>query len=284
MTTEIAVRFSPNDIACIQEDLLASPQAPANVVHHFGPGLYIREITIPAGALSIGNYQTIEHLNILLKGKLNYVLPDGSITYMEAPYMFVAPPGKKMGFIFEEVVWQNIYATTETDIEKLEATYWRKDVEASKVFDKEFEESILSHQEDRDDFDLLLKEHSISAEEVYKQSHYRGDCIPFPMGTYKISTERSPIEGKGLFASSDIEEGEVIAPARLNEQRTPAGYQINHSKTPNCIGVLNSDNDIYIVANKKIQGKLGGRSGEELTLDYRQTIKLNNKEVMLCPQ
>jgi hypothetical protein len=42
------------------------------------------------------------------------------ITYVEGPAMFLSPAGRKLGYITEELVIQNIYSTSETDIDKLE--------------------------------------------------------------------------------------------------------------------------------------------------------------------
>jgi hypothetical protein len=67
-----------------------------------------------------------------------------------------------------------------------------------------------------------------------------------------------------------------IAPMRLNGKRTPAGYLVNHSKTPNCIVVFNTNEDIYLIADKQIEGMCGGVLGDELTIDYRYIMKMNN--------
>jgi hypothetical protein len=45
---------------------------------------------------------------------------DGSKKELVAPMTFMAKPGRKVAYIVETVVFQNIYSTSETDIEKLE--------------------------------------------------------------------------------------------------------------------------------------------------------------------
>ena len=63
---------------------------------------------------------------------------------------------------------------------------------------------------------------------------------------------------------------------RLGGYRTPAGYLINHSKNPNAIAFKNSLGDMFLMASRDISGMVGGDLGEEITLDYRQVMQLNN--------
>ena len=88
--------------------------------HHFGPGLYIKEVTMPAGALIVGKVHKVEHMCVMLTGRMILVQEDGTRTELVAPATFVAKPGRKVAYIIETTVFQNIYATDETDVEKLE--------------------------------------------------------------------------------------------------------------------------------------------------------------------
>jgi hypothetical protein len=189
--------------------------------------------------------------------------------------MFVAPAGSKVGYTLEEVVWQNIYATTETDIDTIESMFFK----APDMLVEHQKQWVLDnydkHQEDRDDFDLMLKDIGWSAEDIETVSKYRGDCIPFPYGNYSVAPSDSPIQGRGLFATADIQAGTMIAAGRVGGKRTPAGYLINHSKNPNCKAVTVPNGDMYIVAEKDIKGMLGGDLVNEITLDYRQVVKEN---------
>lgn len=276
MSPQVVPFFSSSDLAAMQQDLLLAPKAECNVVHRFGPGVYIREATYPKGTIVCGRNHAAAHLNCLLKGKINVVVGDGSIACLEAPFIFTAPPGKKVGYMLEDVVWQNIYATTETNIEEIEKIIFDDGEEDRAILGSSRVALKESKEDDRLDFQEVLKETGWTEEEVYKISQYKEDRIPFPYGTYKVVSADSPIQGKGFFATSTIEEGECVAPARLEGKRTPAGYQVNHSKFPNTKAVLSSTGDIYFVAVRRIQGMMGGDLGEEITLDYRQIMKLNN--------
>jgi hypothetical protein len=48
---------------------------------------------------------------------------DGEKVEVVAPMTFVGKPGRKVAYILEDVIFQNIYSTDETDIEKLESMF-----------------------------------------------------------------------------------------------------------------------------------------------------------------
>lgn len=264
------------NIEKIESKILAMPQAPMNVVHKFGPRIYMRELTLPKGVLVVGHHQNFEHVNIFLKGRINFVNDEGKIVEMCAPMTFVGKPGRKVAYILEEALWINVYATNETDIEKLEAHFltksntWMNDL-------KEKQKLLFASpsNEDREDFLAAIKEFGMTEEYVRKISVNMSDMVPLPYGDYKIKPGRSAIEGTGVFATSDIEPNEVIGPARLSGKRTVLGRFTNHSKNPNSEMIKNPLSDICLVSLRKIKGCHGGQDGEEITVDYRQVLKLN---------
>jgi hypothetical protein len=79
-----------------------------------------------------------------------------------------------------------------------------------------------------------------------------------------------------MFSTAAIPINSIIAPMRLGNCRTPAGYLINHSKNPNAVAFKNNVGDMFLVAIKNIRGTPGGDQGEEITIDYRQIMKINN--------
>ncbi len=255
--------------------LLDKPQADCPVVHRFGPGIYIREITVQGGVLAVGHYHKQAHLNVMLKGRVTVIHEDGSMRELVAPMVFVGQPGRKIGYIHEEMVWQNIYATTETDVETLEAMFLDKSPIAEDDLKSRLAIQRLQHEPDRLDFQAVLKEFGFDEETARAQSEFPDDQIPLPMGSYKIMVTNSPIEGKGVFATADIEPGEVIAPARIGGNRTPAGRYTNHAVNPNARPVLLDNGDVDLVATRAIKGCAGGRPGEEITIDYRHALALN---------
>lgn len=259
----------------LEADWLEMPQADAPVVHRFGPGIYIREVTIPAGVLAIGHAQRFEHMNVMLKGRVTMLNDNGSTTELVAPMVFVGKPGRKIGYVHEEMVWQNIYSTTETDIETLEATFLEKS--DTWLQDQKLRTSVsaLQRDVDRADYVTMLAEVGIPHEVARAQSENEADQRPMPMGSYAMMVADSQIEGKGVFATGTIAAGTVIAPARIGGMRTPAGRFTNHSATPNAAMVQRPNGDIDLVATRHIAGCTGGQPGEEITIDYRQALRLS---------
>lgn len=255
----------------LETAMLKKEQVDCPVMHRFGPGIYIREVHLPAGALVIGHHQNTRHTNLVLRGKVKMLNADGTSRIVEAPHFEVMEPGRKVGVVIEDIVWQNIYATEETDIEALELMYLTKS--------PAYTEGMAGYEElvrdvDRDDFLDACTELDVTPEQVREESERADDLIGMP-SSYGVQTGRSVIEGTGLFATSPLRQGEVIAPARLAGKRTIAGRYTNHAKAPNATAVLYSNGDIAFVAIQDISGNRGGSLGDEITVDYRQVLAIN---------
>lgn len=268
------VAFTEQKVQALEAEFLKQPQVDCSVVHRFGPGIYIREVTIPADTFSIGHYHTETHLNIMLAGRVTMVNPDGSHTELVAPHTFVAGPGRKIGYIHETMVWQNVYATDETDVEKLEAMFLNKSATWQENHKNQQLLLNFNHSEDIADYYAAIEEYGFDHATVQAQTLNLDDQIDLPYGNYKMMVAPSKIEGKGVFATGNIEANEIIAPARVNGKRTPAGRYTNHAKNPNAVMVLLDNNDVNLVATRAITGCKGGDLGEEITIDYRQAISL----------
>jgi len=274
--------IAKNELAALREQkvqvleagFLQQEQVDCPVVHRFGPGIYIREVTIPAGTFSIGHYQKTTHLNVMLKGRVLMCNEDGTQTELVAPQTFVCGPGRKIGHILEDMTWQNIYATDETNVEVLETMF----LEKSDTWKENHKSKTLlltcDHTEDVKDYFAVLKEFGFDHKTVREQTENLEDQIPFPVGSYKVQLSDSKIDGKGLFATGNFEKDEIIAPGRIDSKRTPAGRYVNHSKTPNALPILRDNGNIDFVALRPIAGCKGGNLGEEITIDYRQALLL----------
>ena len=103
--------------------LLQQPQIEIPLRHFFSPGVYAREMTVPAGVVLTGKIHKYAQLNILSKGEVSVLLEDG-VKRIKAPFTIVAPAGaKRVFYAHEESVWTVILATEETDVEKIEGQF-----------------------------------------------------------------------------------------------------------------------------------------------------------------
>ena len=103
------------------EDVIAKhlPQVDCPVRHYFTPGLYAREMTIPAGVALVGVVHKTEHLSTISAGVIFVDSGDG-VVEIRAPYTFVSKPGvKRAGFALEQTVWTTYHATSTTDLDRL---------------------------------------------------------------------------------------------------------------------------------------------------------------------
>lgn len=255
--------------------MLAYEQADCPVTHYFGPGIYIRELRMKAGILAIGHRQKQRHMNVLLQGRVLMLQNDGSTVEVAAPMTFIGEPGRKMGWVLEDVVWQNVYATDLTDVPTLEAMFLDKSMGWEEAELLRAKAAHANAQHVRDDFHSMLEQYGISAQTVKQQSENTDDQMPMPQGAWKVKTGQSPIHGMGVFLTADCIPFEILGPARLSGKRTPLGRYTNHSPTPNAKMVLLPNGDINLVALREIRGCVGGEDGEEVTIDYRQALSLS---------
>lgn len=251
----------------IEGKMMREPQVSCDVIHRFGPGQYIREVNIPAGTFAIGHHQNFEHMNIFLKGRVTILNDDGSMSELKAPMIFVGKPGRKIGYIHEDMVWLNVYATEERDVERLEAHFitkseeWGKSVAAIESI-KALQGTVTSGK----DSSMLAERSPFDMGEE--------NMTDLPFGSYKIKIGDSRVHGKGLFATSKIEPFEFIAPAQTSGKQTIAYRYANHSLSPNAQLVPGSGTDLDLMAVREIGGCRGGLDGEEITINYRDAFKL----------
>lgn len=246
-------------------------QADAPVIHRFSPGLYVRELHMPGGCLAVGHYHKYEHFNIFLEGHIFIFKDDGTVQELKAPMMFNAPPGKKSGYVVEDSIWLNVFATDETDVAAWEEKNLKKDEDFEAYKERMTKAEKARIISDREDYYKLIEQLGYTEAEVRKEVEDPDIQIPLPYGTYKFKLDNSLIEGKGVFATAPIDKGEIIGPARINNQKTPLGRFVNHSLWPNAEMIF-SGNDLDLVAVKSISGCKGGLPGEEITIDYRKIL------------
>jgi hypothetical protein len=275
LITETMHQLTAKGIESAEVAMLSMEQAPCPVNHYFGPGIYIREVSMSAGLFAIGHRQTQEHVNIMLKGRVLMLQEDGSTTELAAPLMFTGKPGRKMGYILEDVVWQNIYATDERDVQVLESMFLDKSAAWQDLSARQLAAQHQEHVADRDDFQRMINESGFTAHTVQEQSENIADQCPMPQGSWKVKTGQSPIQGTGIFLTADAEEDEVLGPARIMGLRTPLGRYTNHSPNPNACMVLRYNGDIDLVTLRAVKGCAGGSDGDEVTIDYRQALSLS---------
>ena len=89
--------------------------------HTFADGVYVREISIPAGHMVVGKIHRHEHLNFISKGRVTVITEQGGVEELVAPVTMISPPGvKRLLFTHEDTVWTTVHVTNERDLDKIE--------------------------------------------------------------------------------------------------------------------------------------------------------------------
>ena len=242
--------------------LLNFPQVDCPVTHRFLPGIYMREVYIPAGMFAIGHAHRDRCFDIVLQGRGRVVL-NGQLVDVQAPSVGISEPfSRKIGYISEPMRWITVHATQETDVEKLEEMLLQKS-DSFLRHEKSLSPDKLSR--DHDSYLRTLEILGVTEDQVQLAVMDLSDAVDFlekdGAGVY---FGNSPIHGMGMFATRTLKLGDTICTARVGDCRTPAGRFTNHSATPNTEAILESDTVIYR-ATETIY------LGSEITLDYRQT-------------
>jgi hypothetical protein len=121
--TDLATLSDRDKVSLIEDEMRKHEQIEIPVRHYFSPGVYAREITIPAGTLLTGRIHKYEQLNILSGGTIS-VLTDHGMQEVTAPFTVVSPPGtKRIAYAHTECTWTTILATEEKDPEKMEELF-----------------------------------------------------------------------------------------------------------------------------------------------------------------
>ena len=102
----------------IHGSVYGNPEAP--IVHEFGEGLYIRQITMPKGMLLTSKIHKYRHPYFVQSGECSVINPE-KVIRIKAPYWGMTEPlTKRILYIHEETVWITVHAVKTKDLEKIE--------------------------------------------------------------------------------------------------------------------------------------------------------------------
>lgn len=236
-------------------------------VHRFAPGMYSREMIVPAGCMLTGSIHKSEHFSIFLEGVLLVPGEYGS-KIIEAPQIEIAKPGtKRVGVALTDLRWITFHRTDATTLEEAEEELFTNDpselpalLEYVPTGRIEYQEDYALAQRDRQDY-LECQEPPELLEQLQQ--------IPVvDMEVEGVEIKESKRDGKGLFATKDFDEGDIVAPAVLENQLICFSRYCNHSVDENAGPWMDEEtNSTYIVARRPI------RAGEEICMNYRETIQ-----------
>lgn len=90
------------------------------VTHRFTPGLYIREIHIPAGTLLTSMEHKTEHPFVVSAGTIAVISATEGRQVYRAPFTGITKPNTRRAlYAYEDTIWTTFHVTTETDVAKI---------------------------------------------------------------------------------------------------------------------------------------------------------------------
>jgi len=95
------------------------------LVHRFTPGMYIREIYNPAGALITTKVHKLEHPFVLMRGSISTFVPEdgGKVEHLRAPHVGITKAGtRRVILVHEDAVFITFHPnpTNTRDLAELE--------------------------------------------------------------------------------------------------------------------------------------------------------------------
>lgn len=100
--------------------LKALPQVDLQIQHHFGSGVYMRQMHLPASCMAATHAHRFDHLSILAQGRVMVKVGNEKEIY-QAPAVIKIQAGEQHTVLaLEESIWFCVHATDEKDLERLD--------------------------------------------------------------------------------------------------------------------------------------------------------------------
>jgi len=126
-------------VAALEKMMLQLPQQQMEAVHHYAPGLYGKELRIPAGTLIVGKVHLQGHLNFLMEGCIT-VFTEQGMKRLSAPFILSSEAGmKRVGVTHTDTTWVTVHA-----------------IEGAELLEPDEVEKVLT-VDTMDDYDELLE-------------------------------------------------------------------------------------------------------------------------------
>jgi len=91
------------------------------LTHRYTPGMYVREIFMPAGSIVVSRVHKCEHPYAVMQGRALVWMEETGVVEVYGGQIGITKPGaRRVLFILEDCRWATFHATTETDLDKLQ--------------------------------------------------------------------------------------------------------------------------------------------------------------------
>lgn len=143
-TSEIKQRLDQLEMEMLGSAVQVDPM----LIHYFTPGLYAREIYMPAGTLIISKIHRTEHPFVISKGSAYVKINEHDWELLEAPYTGITHPGTRRVLLIEEdCIWTTFHPTDISPEDGTQAAINRAVEKIGDVIIEKNEEILLFKQQ-----------------------------------------------------------------------------------------------------------------------------------------
>jgi mannose-6-phosphate isomerase-like protein (cupin superfamily) len=126
-------------IQALQESMIQIQCKQPEPKHFFAPGMYLRELVVPAGMLIVGKIHKHEHFLLVLKGRAEVISEFGRMV-VEAGHISISPAGvKRVVLALEDTQFVTVHVNKEDsqDLAVIEAEHIDPEILAIETQQKE---------------------------------------------------------------------------------------------------------------------------------------------------
>lgn len=88
--------------------------------HHFGPGVYLRELVMPAGTLIVGKLHKTSHFLVITHGLIECKTDNGMEMLKGGDIVLTSPGTKRVLLAHEDSAMVTVHVTDKTDLAEIE--------------------------------------------------------------------------------------------------------------------------------------------------------------------
>lgn len=112
-----SLKVNTGRIAHYERWAVEQPQVAIVTRHYFAPGIFAREIVVPAGTVITGAEHKTDYLAVLSQGVVEVWQEEGGPRrILRAPMTIVSKVGaRRMGIVREEMIWTDFFPNPDED-------------------------------------------------------------------------------------------------------------------------------------------------------------------------
>lgn len=115
---ELLPAEAKNFISAFEQEIRKLDVREFPLTHRFTPGMYSRQIFMPAGSLILTERHKTTHPFVVSQGDLSVWTAEAGVVRLRAPYTGITTPGtQRIIYIHEDTIWTTFHVTDETDPE-----------------------------------------------------------------------------------------------------------------------------------------------------------------------